>query len=510
MERFHSAVHSPEDLQHVWREKMWLMAFIGIAVAARIVFVLHNDVYFDDAFITFRYARNLIQGHGLVYQPGEHVYGASSPLYAILCAGLWALVGDALLPSAAWWTGTAGIIIFVLAVLRLFPGGSPARIVTAIALLCYPRIFYSTVGGMEECLVLAFMGLSVCAAMDRRWNLTGLLCGALLFLKVDTIAWCILLFSLIGIWERKVPWKVILISFLVVLPWGAFSELYYGSVIPHAIEAKRVAFAASSQFTLSDIIKLPAPDPLKSDFWAVLVFAACSYGVIVASVVRILRMRAWVLLVFPLYCVSYQLVLVLSGTPPGLWDRWTVPLWGAFIVCFGIWFDGLRSPWLRDQFAALRIRFRAALLILGCALLLIPFAYPERRGLALGSFKEAGIWLRDNGSPGSDVILEPIGMIGYLSGIRIHDFIGLVSPEITTARAREFSNAWYATYLAERLPTFVVLRDVEMNSNEFLIGGYGKGILTAAERTWFLGTYHEVFRTAQGLASNRLVIFSRL
>ena len=29
----------------------------------------------DDAFITFRYARNLVDGHGLVWNPGEAVEG---------------------------------------------------------------------------------------------------------------------------------------------------------------------------------------------------------------------------------------------------------------------------------------------------------------------------------------------------------------------------------------------------------------------------------------------------
>ena len=29
----------------------------------------------DDAFISFRYARNLLEGHGLVFNPGEFVEG---------------------------------------------------------------------------------------------------------------------------------------------------------------------------------------------------------------------------------------------------------------------------------------------------------------------------------------------------------------------------------------------------------------------------------------------------
>lgn len=32
----------------------------------------------DDAFISFRYARNLLEGHGLVFNPGEYVEGYSN------------------------------------------------------------------------------------------------------------------------------------------------------------------------------------------------------------------------------------------------------------------------------------------------------------------------------------------------------------------------------------------------------------------------------------------------
>lgn len=40
----------------------------------------------DDAYITYRYARNLAAGHGLVYNPGERVEGYSNLLYAVAMA----------------------------------------------------------------------------------------------------------------------------------------------------------------------------------------------------------------------------------------------------------------------------------------------------------------------------------------------------------------------------------------------------------------------------------------
>ncbi len=61
----------------------WLVALA--AIAARLATGPHP---IDDAYITFRYARNLADGLGLVYNPGEWVLGTTAPLWAtILAAG---------------------------------------------------------------------------------------------------------------------------------------------------------------------------------------------------------------------------------------------------------------------------------------------------------------------------------------------------------------------------------------------------------------------------------------
>ena len=47
----------------------------------------------DDAFISFRYARNLLEGHGLVFNPGEYVEGYSNFLWVLELAAIWGLSG---------------------------------------------------------------------------------------------------------------------------------------------------------------------------------------------------------------------------------------------------------------------------------------------------------------------------------------------------------------------------------------------------------------------------------
>jgi arabinofuranosyltransferase len=44
------------------------------------------DYVVDDAYISFRYARNLIEGHGLVFNPGEKVEGYTNFLWVLIIA----------------------------------------------------------------------------------------------------------------------------------------------------------------------------------------------------------------------------------------------------------------------------------------------------------------------------------------------------------------------------------------------------------------------------------------
>ena len=45
----------------------------------------------DDAFISFRYTRNLLEGHGLVFNPGERVEGYTNFLWILELAAIWGL-----------------------------------------------------------------------------------------------------------------------------------------------------------------------------------------------------------------------------------------------------------------------------------------------------------------------------------------------------------------------------------------------------------------------------------
>ena len=132
----------------------------------------------DDAFISFRYARNLLEGHGLVYNPGEYVEGYSNFLWVLELAALWGVFGWRPEHTAPWLSvactgGTLATIVWWTA--RL-PGLPQRRLVgwMVLGLVCSSATFavWTSAGGLETrqftlFLVLAVVGLTLYPAHRR-------------------------------------------------------------------------------------------------------------------------------------------------------------------------------------------------------------------------------------------------------------------------------------------------------------------------------------------------------
>ena len=126
----------------------------------------------DDAFISFRYARNLLEGHGLVFNPGEYVEGYSNFLWVLELAGLWGTFGLRPERTAPWLSVacTAGTLAAMLWWVARLPGLSHRGLVgwMATGLLCSSTTFamWTSAGGLETrqftlFVVLAVVGLTL-------------------------------------------------------------------------------------------------------------------------------------------------------------------------------------------------------------------------------------------------------------------------------------------------------------------------------------------------------------
>ena len=162
-----------------------LIGAIAAAIALRVALFAATGFQADDAFITYRYAENLARGFGFVYNPGERVYGTTTPLLTLLLAA-GARVG-APPPLAALGINLVATAAMLYAAARLLaPRAAPPVVALALGLLVLaPSHALWSVSGMETALFAALLVFGLWAYVDRRWSLLGLAGGGLFLARFD-------------------------------------------------------------------------------------------------------------------------------------------------------------------------------------------------------------------------------------------------------------------------------------------------------------------------------------
>ncbi len=134
----------------------------------------------DDAYIGFRYVRNLVEGHGLVFNPGEYVEGYTNFLWLLELAAIWALTGippehAAPFLSVACTVGTLAAMLWWVYRMPSLPHRGLVGWM-ALGLVCSSATVavWTSAGGLATrqftfLLVVALVILSVHGA--RRWGL---------------------------------------------------------------------------------------------------------------------------------------------------------------------------------------------------------------------------------------------------------------------------------------------------------------------------------------------------
>jgi len=105
----------------------------------------------DDCFIAFRYARNLLAGHGLVFNPGEQVEGYTDFLWVVLMAGAGRAGAPLELASIVLGIASGAFIVFVVAWLGARESGwtNPIVWVAPLSLAANRSFCAWSTGGLE-------------------------------------------------------------------------------------------------------------------------------------------------------------------------------------------------------------------------------------------------------------------------------------------------------------------------------------------------------------------------
>ncbi|MBU0618588.1 MAG: hypothetical protein KKI02_12795, partial [Planctomycetes bacterium] len=207
----------------------------------------------DDAFISFRYARNLVLGHGLRYNLGEHlpVEGYSNFLWVMISAvfelfrmdiTVWPLLLSSLCGVALLW------LVFDCLHRRL-ELGLPVACLATLFVGCFPPFAYWSTSGLETMpfSLLVFVTFErLILRRDRPAGVSAGVAGLLLALmRMEGIAWVAVLL-LLAIVSRRIARQrslrpLLTCALIVGTGYALYSALrfaYYQLPLPNTVYAK--------------------------------------------------------------------------------------------------------------------------------------------------------------------------------------------------------------------------------------------------------------------------------
>jgi hypothetical protein len=207
----------------------------------------------DDAYITFRYARNLLDGHGLVYNVGEAVLGTTTPAYAVLLSVVASPLGgvEAPFPEIAWAFNalidpiSCLLLILIGAHLGYHRSGIAAALVWAVA----PWSVTFSIGGMETSLLVTLMLGTFYLYLSERPIWAALVASVGVLTRPDSLIYLApigisRLFSLHPRYRQQygLRWQEALVFAVPLAVWSYFGFTTYGNPLPHSIFAKVAAY----------------------------------------------------------------------------------------------------------------------------------------------------------------------------------------------------------------------------------------------------------------------------
>ncbi len=359
-----------------WAPVVAVVVLAG-AFVARSAFMVNGEVFFslfDDAMISMRYSRNLVDGYGLVWNPGEvPVEGYSNLLWTLWMAALHALRPSPAKASLLVMLSGVGILaVNVVAARRLVREIAP-EMPLAVTLAGWfvaldPNLAYWTLRGLEvglvalEVSVAALLAVRLAKVWSRRTLAT---LATVMFLGVltrdDTLpAWLAVAAYVAVFGPRTKGWRGAL--WLGGAALGALAAhvlvrmAYYGDPLPNTYYLKMYRIPALVRWQkgarmlaevglfslpvllgLSSSLTVRRPRSPGVYLLATLLLVQCAYSVHVGgdAFEHEILVNRFVSAALPallaLAAIALETVLCEDGAGPGR-RRWTGAAWGLLVL----------------------------------------------------------------------------------------------------------------------------------------------------------------------------------
>jgi arabinofuranosyltransferase len=418
---------------------------------------------YDDAFISFRYARNLAEGHGLRYNLGSHVpvEGYSNFLWVLLLALVGGFHWDVVFwaPFVSFLSGSLLLWLVWRACLDQLNFDLPIAFMATLFLATFPPYALWSSGGLATlpfalCFFLTFNFLILYE--NHYWGLRAGLAGLIVaLLRVEGIAWCLFLALcavISGARTRKSFWRQLGVFALIVLVGVAIHWVwrysYYGDLIPNTVRAKGElsgwTLLRGTNYVivffltfLSPFLAVPGSVyllkterrglavPVILAFWATI-----GYAILVGG--DFMAMGRFLVPALP--CLALMVGVLLQG----LWRR--LPTKRHLVVtalAIGFVLVGLLPLWNihfvpKAVRSAFHFRHNTEVFLSEME----QWTAMTRRS---STWKVLGKALAEYAQEGDSLVIGPLGHVGYYSNLYLYDCYGLVNREVAALSTREIA-----------------------------------------------------------------------
>ena len=402
------------------RRMVWLLA-----AAAVVLGLSYGACTQDDAFISFRYAENLVRGDGLVFNPGERVEGYTNLSWTLLIAGAMTLGAEPVIASTL--LGLVCLAGVVVATWRLGLGGGPAALVLVAPMLVAvdAQLALESVEGLETALYVWLITLGTGAAIrEERWAGSGWFVLACLTRPEGIFMWgAVQVGLLLRAWTQqavgaqlRATWRSALPVLACLAALTAWRLAYYGDPLPNTFYAKTGALAVPRglHYLWAHVVSHPL-------LW-LLVGARLVAG----------RRTASTLPLATAACLYLTYVVLIGGDfkPTG---RFIVPVLPMLAVLAQEALAGLVSRGARLRWSAVGV---AAVVGVWGSLdqYRVAAGHGAERHANLEARKLVGDWIATHTPPDTVIAIHSAGVIPFYAGRRTIDMWGLTDRTIARTR----------------------------------------------------------------------------
>lgn len=452
--------------------------------------VLWRTAIYDDAYITFRYARNVARGLGPIFNIGERVEGCTTFLQMMVLA-----------PFSAWGFNLSyvSVVLSFLCLALVAVAGyrkiaaAPASSYNinwswlyALVMATNPAVIHWALSGMETIWFMTAITIAVLLTerdMDRgRWpigSMIACLLAALIRPEGTTLAAALVL-SWLWFYRPRPIWRTVAACLLFGATYGAYFAWrysYYGYLFPNTYYAKVDGMSPALVFRGLFYV-------IRNIVWAVFpLTAAVLFYRVRKSRLPLLRWEKVSLLVV----AAFLLQAALSGGDFMPYFRFIMPVWPLTVlltwsllarIMIGETGSFLRFRLILKRLATEKIRPRILVKYVVLLNILMLFLGVNEFKVLLGKgivrgMEDSARFLDEILPQDALVASLAIGAMGYFLDRPLIDIVGLTDEHIAHAdikigRGTAGHEKYDAPYLLSRRPDFILIcfQDDETPSGE--------------------------------------------